>query len=328
MKVSMKHVLLGALVLGCAIIGITCSSNSKTASSGGTGGAGGAATGAVSNNGGATGCANSVLEIVFSPMYSAFDGVHQFQIPAVANVTEPSAVTWSASDPSMVQLAPDTDTGGVMITVQKSGSVTIIASAGGACGASILAITPATPDDWSAGNTRYNDGVVITSVSRGTNTRDAAADANSQQAACTNCHGPTASGPYKTVAHTPEQAGGFSDQQLEDIFLHGTVPDGGYFDPSIVSYAAWQTFHKWEMTDAEVKGVVVYLRSLTPTAQTGSSNFGNRLTGAGGNRGGGGARGGGPRGGGGAGGAGTGGAAGSATGAPGGADGGVDTGAV
>ena len=32
--------------------------------------------------------------------------------------------------------------------------------------------------------------------------------------ACTNCHGPTANGPYKTVSHTPEQIGGFSDDQL------------------------------------------------------------------------------------------------------------------
>jgi hypothetical protein len=39
----------------------------------------------------------------------------------------------------------------------------------------------------------------------------------------------------------------------------------------------WQGFHRWQMTDEEAKGLVVYLRSLTPTAQSGSSNFGGRF---------------------------------------------------
>jgi hypothetical protein len=268
------------------------------------------------------------LEVIFSPMYSAFDGTHKFQIPAVVNGVASSAITWSASDSTMVDLAPDSDTGGVMITVQKSGSVTIIASAGTICGASVLAITAATSDDWQAGNTRYNDGVVIKTVPRGTGGGASDAGTNPREAACTNCHGDTANGPYKTVAHTPEQAGGFSDEQLENIFLHGIVPDGGYFDDSIVSYQVWQSFHKWEMADGDVKGVVVYLRSLTPQSQTGVANFGGRFSGngggAGGFRGGGGPRGGGGAPGAGSGRSGAGGAAGTGAGAAvAGADGGA-----
>jgi cytochrome c553 len=166
----------------------------------------------------------------------------------------------------------------VMITVKKAGTTNIVATAGGLCGQSALTVTAATADDWTVGSARYNDGVVLT-IGRGgmTAQSDAGTDAASaQQAACTNCHGDTANGPYKTVQHTPEQTGGFSDADLQNIFRHGTVPQGGYFDTSIVSYATWQSFHNWEMTDDQAKGIIVYLRSLTPAAQTGAANFGNR----------------------------------------------------
>jgi len=107
--------------------------------------------------------------------------------------------------------------------------------------------------------------------------------------ACTNCHGPTAvSGPYKTVSHTPEQTGGFSDLDLQNIIWHGEVPDGGYFDPSVLisgcdggatctaqAMALWHSFHQWtDITSDELPGVICYLRSLTPAAQSGTANFG------------------------------------------------------
>jgi hypothetical protein len=79
---------------------------------------------------------------------------------------------------------------------------------------------------------------------------------------------------FNDVAHTPEQAGGFSDVQLLDIIQQGEVPDGGYFDTSLVSYKVWQGFHRWNLTPAEQTGIVVYLRSLVPTAQSGTANFG------------------------------------------------------
>ncbi|MEA2700729.1 MAG: hypothetical protein QOI66_5000 [Myxococcales bacterium] len=267
---------------------------------GGGGGGGGGITGT------ATGCPNSQVTIVFSPMYSAFDGVHHFQIPAVVSGIDPDTVKWSASDPSMVDIAADDTTGGAMITVQKAGEVSIIATAGTLCGASKLTITAATTDDWEAGSARYNDGVVITRPPRGDGgvNPDAAADAASpREAACTNCHGDNATLlQYKTVQHTPEQAGGFSDAELKNIFMNGMVPMGGYFDTMIVSYATWQTFHKWQMTDDEAKGIIVYLRSLTPSKQTGSGNFGGRFDGGfpegGGRRDGGGREGGGREGGG------------------------------
>jgi len=227
----------------------------------------------------ATGCANSQIKIVFSPMFSAFDGgAHTYQIPAVVDGIDASAITWSASDPSMVAIATDASTGGAMITTQKAGMVSIIASAGTLCGSSLLAITDATADDWEIGSARYNDGVVLTRLPRGMGPGGGGGVADGGAAteyACTNCHGDTATkGPYKTVQHTPEQAGGFSDTDLENIFRHGMVPQGGYFDASIVAYTTWQRFHQWTMTDDQAHGIIVYLRSLAPTAQTGASNFG------------------------------------------------------
>jgi hypothetical protein len=97
--------------------------------------------------------------------------------------------------------------------------------------------------------------------------------------ACTNCHGLAAmSGPFRDIAHTPEQTGGFSDQDLIDIVVNGVVPDGGYFDNAILPYDRWQRIHKWDdITDDQKFGMVVYLRSLTPTSQTGTANFGGRM---------------------------------------------------
>ena len=329
--------LLAVSSLVAGVAGITCSSSTKSISgtgggtTSGTGTGTGAGTGttgtgggtAVADAGAPTSCAQSVIKVVFAPMYSAYESTHTYQIPAVVNGIDESVVTWSASDPTMVDLANDPTTGGVMITIQKAGTVDIIASAGSLCGSSTLTITDATADDWAAGNARYNDGVVLRNVpgvgrggggpngggpnADGGVVGDAGTDAAAPtQAACTNCHGDTATLlAYKTVAHTPEQTGGFSDSQLQNIFMNGMIPDGGYFDPNIVTYAQWQTFHKWDMTADEAKGIIVYLRSLTPTAQTGTSNFGGMFDGGvrgGGRDGGMGMRGGGRGGAGGAGG--------------------------
>jgi hypothetical protein len=331
------------VALGSALLAGACSSKSDSASpNGGSGGSGGSNTiGSAgidsTGNGGddsvdnsddagaagsletappsTAGCPKSALSVLFSPMYSAYDGVHTFQVPAVVNGLDPTQVdiTWSASDPSMVEFAPDPTTGGVMITMQKAGQVVITASAGTLCGTSLLTISAATPQDWEDGSARYNDGVVINRLPRPTNGMGGGSatggggtgGAGSAEAACTNCHGDTASGPFKTVQHTPEQTGGFSDADLINIFENGIVPAGGYFDATIVSYAQWQTFHKWDVGDTP-QSIVVYLRSLTPAAQTGVANFGGRF-GGGGGAGGAGARGG--RGGGGASGSGTGGSA-------------------
>jgi hypothetical protein len=215
---------------------------------------------------------------------------------------------------------------GVLITLagtgNDAGQLTVVGvETGGACGTSVLNITQNTVDDWNIGNARYNDGVAL-HLGRPTGFEagvpfvrpdggfdggeilrpdggfqvglPTTADGGSYYetdggTACTNCHGPTATnGPYKTVSHTPEQTGGFSDTDLQNIIWNGEVPDGGYFDPSVLitncdggatctaeALALWHSFHRWtDITSDELPGVICYLRSLTPEAQNGTSNFG------------------------------------------------------
>ncbi len=104
---------------------------------------------------------------------------------------------------------------------------------------------------------------------------------DSPPAACTNCHGPVGNGKlfgmtlFTDVSHTPEQTGGFSDQDLVNVFVNGVVPDGGYFDPTIISYSEWHGFHRWADIDASDKqaGMTAYLRSLTPKEQLGCEDL-------------------------------------------------------
>jgi hypothetical protein len=303
---------------------------SGSASGGGTGESGSAddaGTGAdvestVSTTPGA--CANPTVKIDFSPMYSAFipgSTAHSFQIPAVTDDGNPAI--WSVSDTTQAQLVQQSFGGlpGVMITVLGVGTgttaqITVYAvESNGACGSSILNITPSTEDDWTIGNQRYNDGVSIARMANpggggfeagaprpdggGGGPGDAgpmrATDAGSFYerdggTACTNCHGPTAtSGPFRDVSHTPEQTGGFSDSDLIGIITQGVIPDGGYFDPSVIiascdggptctamAFTLWHSFHQWsDIQSDQYLGIVTYLRSLQPEAQLGSpANFG------------------------------------------------------
>jgi hypothetical protein len=72
-------------------------------------------------------------------------------------------------------------------------------------------------------------------------------------------------------AYTPEQTGCFSEDDLTNVFYNATIADGGVFEPSIIPYCVWQTYHKWQDIDTREKqaGMRAYLRSLTPQEQTG-----------------------------------------------------------
>jgi hypothetical protein len=227
-------------------------------------------------------CSSNVLSVVFSPAYSAFvtDSTQQtFQVPAVVDgLAAGASVNWSVADPTMAKIDPDPTTGGIMLTMLKPGSTTVIAQVGDVCGQATLDITSATEAQWSAGNARYNNGVPLDyrCIGGGTTTRDGGPCPDAGPA-CTECHGAnsTATIGFSDISHTPEQTGGFSDQDLLGIIVHGQVPDGGYFDPSIISQQSWSQFHQWSDIQGDTQqGMVVYLRSLTPTSQNGTSNFG------------------------------------------------------
>jgi hypothetical protein len=225
-------------------------------------------------------CESSQIPMVFSPMYSAYDGVQLFQVPVTVAGFEPEAITWSISDPSIADMA--IVPGGLMLTIQKADRATVVASAGSSCGSSTLTVTEAEPEDWEIGAARYNEGLVIDHIVR----RRGDPAQPPREAACTSCHGETATaGPFRTVAHTPRQTAGFSDEELIKIFTEGALPEGAYFDETIVKKEIWQSFHRWTMSDEQKKAIVVYLRSLTPSEQTGSRGpFGGTMTGVMGGR--------------------------------------------
>jgi hypothetical protein len=294
---SRNAIFLGALACVSAGVGVlaACSSNSSPA--GGNGDSGGTTS--------PQACSENVLPIIFNPAYSAFvtDNTSStplsFQIPAVVNdsAVDPTTLTWSASDSTVVSLAADPTTGGEMITVNKPGTVTIIATVQGtsSCGSSTLDITSATYAEWQSGSNRYNNGVALDfrCILGNTGISMDGGPCPDAGPACTQCHGPSANATtgFTDIAHTPEQTGGFSDQDLINIVINGVVPgcgtgttcptaDSGYFDPTIIPYDQWQRFHHWgDIQGSDQEGMVVYLRSLTPTAQNGSADFGGQRDG-------------------------------------------------
>ncbi len=222
-------------------------------------------------------CADGGLTVAFDPMYSAFDGKHVFQIPAVVRGSN-AQVTWSA-DATMVGMQTDPERPNeVLIQMLKPGNVAInVKSTDGKCGSSVLFISAAAESDWEIGNARYNDGQSLHLAAGATTGGGSPLEVGTTGGpACTSCHGETATtGPYTDVSHTPEQTGGFSDDDLLNIILRGDFPDGGFFDTSIANYAAWHNFHRWvDITSDQQKGIITYLRSLTPRNQKGSINFG------------------------------------------------------
>ncbi len=310
---------------GAGILAAACSSGSSGGpgfqsgpdSSMGNEGDGGTVTGE------AGACANPTVGITFAPMYSAYIPGSTQQVFALPAITDDgNTATWSLSDPSQASLQPqmfDDGTGqmvpGVMLTMKgtgdSQGNVTVFATeSGGACGSAVLHITSNMESDWTIGEARYNDGVSIHLGPPGDGGfmrpeggfpeggfhggGGFGSDAGSYfeadgGTACTNCHGPMAMGGvgYNDVSHTPEQTGGFSDQDLANIILNGQIPDGGYFDPSVIitgcdggmcaqrAYQRWSSFHRWtDITQDQLPGIICYLRSLTPAPQNGTSNFG------------------------------------------------------
>jgi hypothetical protein len=207
------------------------------------------------NNGGGTPTTGS-LEITFPKLYSAYDGVHKFKVPvAVQGV---SGVRWSASNPALVDIETQNNGKEAIITTKGAGQVTIIAEAGGLRGEAPLTITSATPETWTIGQQRYNNGVVFRAGQR-TATRTVA---------CTNCHSPTNA---DDVEHTPAQTGGYTDQELVSIFTAGMKPAG--VGQRVMPIDQWTRLHRWEMEEQEKTGIVVYLRSLEPQVQEGVPDF-------------------------------------------------------
>jgi hypothetical protein len=272
-------------VLCTALAG--CSSDSPS-SSGGTAGTGG---GGNSTEGFADG-----LKVRFSPMYSAFDGVHDYKVPATIDQAQidqmaidpidVASINWIVDD-KMVAKEPFPEVpGAVLLTTKASGSTTITATGVTKAGmkfkgTSTLMITKASADEWELGQKRYDNGVMInfmmlmpgTTAAGGTAAPNPMAilDAIPREASCANCHNNTMG---LTVEHSPLQTAGYSDDELIAIFTTGAKPMGATFNspflkqiPAAFVMPIYKMLHTWTISAEVQRGVVFKLRSITPKVQ-------------------------------------------------------------
>jgi hypothetical protein len=170
--------------------------------------------------------------------HTGFDGEHTFKVPLATNLTD---VTWSVEDPSIADVAPaatpeqfaDFGETWALVTTKKAGTTKIIATSGGKTVSSELIVEAYTAADVSAGEQRYN------------NPADSGAP---QRNACVSCHG-LANG----VDHSPLALAYFADDEIYSAVTTGAYPDG---------YELQGVNHAWNVTEAEGKGIVPYLRTL------------------------------------------------------------------
>jgi hypothetical protein len=85
------------------------------------------------------------------------------------------------------------------------------------------------------------------------------------------------------VEHTPQQTAGYSDEELIAIFTEAKKPAGSKWRvlPAAFAPVIYPTFHKWTVDASIQKGIVAYLRQLTPAADGPALDFGGLRMGGG-----------------------------------------------
>lgn len=217
--------------------------------------------------------------LAFSPIFSAYDGVHEYRVPVIAlNVPQPDR--WEIVDASG-NPAPDAATitegmlpGGVegaMLTTGRAGSFVLLAHLGDETGCAELHISKGDPDLWIFGKERYADARRVAGLTRATATGDAHVP---EDAACKSCHGAERDAPIREF--TPQQFGGRSDEELVSILTNGELSQAPKLrsrcetlprlDPGGYSHTDLSAFHRWSMTSDERAGLILYLRSIAPVS--------------------------------------------------------------
>jgi hypothetical protein len=240
--------------------------------------------------------------ISFSPIYSAWDGTHDYQItpyvplvgadPATgADPIDAASLKWSLNSKYVEDkgpfLKPDGTPGlpGARLLQTKSAGTAVIEVTGTTLGgtkvkgSTTLNIAAATAAKWQDGEDRYNSDVKVdfTSLFSGATAGGmgdcglpiSLKDKIPTEAACTNCHNTMASA--LSIQHTPTQTGGYSDGDLIQIFTQATKPAGGKFNspalsrvPTALAECMYKTFHTWTIADEVKEGIVYKLRSIPP----------------------------------------------------------------
>jgi hypothetical protein len=247
-----------------------------TAGSGGTGG-----TGGTSGEGGTGGDTTEELDpevdwealtLVYSPLYSAYDGgAHTFQVPVRVDGADVELAGWQAIPSNAAKFDEDPTTPGqILVTVMAPvEEITIAARSGMIGGTTTLHVTIGTPEDWEAGDARYNNGVEYNLPELDFTQL---IDPNFMvpeppgDLACNNCH--TKGAKYFEIIHSPTQASRYSDEELINIFTMGIKPEPVCYRVLPPDFQhLYLDFHTWDAPAEEQKALIMYLRALTPEGQ-------------------------------------------------------------
>lgn len=225
----------------------------------------------------------AALDIVYDTTYSAFDGVHPFKVPYHVMDSAVALADWFSIPAGAVSFDEDPDLaddgGGVIATIVEYHPEIVIGVQSGMLGGTApLFVTEATSAEWELGEARYDNGVdfdfpELTPADFALLLLDPtwSPPPPPENCSCISCHSTGAK--YFEVQHTPTQAARFSDDELIKILTMGTKPDGIGFRilpdmlGSMTAEEIYADYHTWETTEDELKGLVVYLRSLAPTGQ-------------------------------------------------------------
>jgi hypothetical protein len=274
------------------------------AGAGGTSGAGAGGAGGTSGMGAGTGGAGGevvipgvptkeerypevmdwgALDVVYDNAYTAFDGTHEFKVPMRVMGTEVGLDAWFSIPEGAVAFDEDTDLadegGGVIINVvEYHPQILIGVQAGMLGGTANLMVTEATPEQWATGEARYDNGInyefpELTPEDFANLLLDPewSPPPPPDNCSCISCHSSNAA--YFEIQHTPTQASRFSDEELTNIMTMGKKPEGVGFRvlPMMLGNSTnvelYEEFHTWTGSDEELTGLIIYLRSLTPTGQ-------------------------------------------------------------
>lgn len=210
---------------------------------------------------------NDTLRVVFTPMFSAYIPGHDSKLPVIVDGKTGADVTFTVADTSIADVEKTAD--GAMLLIRKAGTTTVVAKAGNETGRAKLTVTAFTAEEWEAGNTRYNNGTGLGLAEAGVPSAPPTSISLNPNTACASCHGEASEiGDIfgADVEHTPAQTGGYSDQELINIITNAQKPANVGMH-TMIPASIWKMFHKWAADDTQKRGLIAYLRSLTPKAQ-------------------------------------------------------------
>jgi hypothetical protein len=221
--------------------------------------------------------------ILFSPMYSAFDGKHDYAVtPSVpgaapSDAADPilaSSIKWHL-DGAFVRQDEFPELPAATKLTTKNDGVTIVGmTAKTLSGRAIrseteLIISKANQSEWDAGEARYNNGEMSPRMRPQSMCGLVSGIELPETSACSACHNPV--NPEITIEHTPTQTAGYSNDDLIQIFTQGakSYRRGGTYNSPFLRAAPmpdciYKELHTWEMTDDEKRGIIWKLRSIPP----------------------------------------------------------------